>query len=174
MTVPARHLLPMPLVISMSLLLGTLLLGGCAAMSTESDNRSGLTSSQVPALVGTQWTFSATSSDEEAPNFLLQAPSQEQVTEEEDDRLRLVGSNGCNRLLGPVTLDESQQTLDIGPLASTMKMCRNPEQSNAFNRMLEEAASYQVTGSGDGARLQVMDAAGQRLASFIPVEAVVE
>lgn len=108
------------------------------------------------------------------PNFLLQAPTPEQLAEEEDDRLRLVGSNGCNRLMGPVVLDESRQTLDIGPLASTMKMCPNPEQSNAFNRMLEEVASYQVVGSGETARLRVMDDTGYLLATFLPLEDVAE
>ncbi|MGO2414424.1 MULTISPECIES: META domain-containing protein [Cobetia] len=174
MTIPARRLLPMSRVIGTSLLLSISLLGGCAAMSTGSDSRSGLAPSQVPTVVGTHWSFSATSSDEEAPNFLLQPPTQEQRADEEDDRLRLVGSNGCNRLMGPVTLDESRQTLDIGPLASTMKMCRNAEQSSAFNRMLEEAASYQVNGSGDSARLQIMDTSGQLLATFLAVEAIAE
>jgi len=149
------------------------LLAGCAAM-TQPPQGSASSGAAVPALVGTQWSFSATDASEEAPNFLLQAPTPEQLADEEDDRLRLVGSNGCNRLMGPVVLDESRQTLDIGPLASTMKMCPNPEQSNAFNRMLEEVASYQVVGSGETARLRVMDDTGYLLATFLPLEDVAE
>lgn len=147
------------------------LLAGCAAMTQHPQ---GGASSDAPALVGTQWSFSATDTGEEAANFLLQPPSQQQLADEEDDRLRLVGSNGCNRLMGPVVLDESRQTLDIGPLASTMKMCPNPEQSNAFNRMLEEVASYQIIGSGESARLRVMDDTGYLLATFMPLEGAAE
>ncbi|AVV33905.1 META domain-containing protein [Cobetia sp. 1CM21F] len=149
------------------------LLAGCAAM-TQHPQGSDSSGAAAPALVGTQWSFSATDASEEAANFLLQPPSQQQLADEEDDRLRLVGSNGCNRLMGPVVLDESRQTLDIGPLASTMKMCPNPEQSNAFNRMLEDVASYQIIGSGESARLRVMDDTGYLLATFMPLEGAAE
>lgn len=160
-----------------SLAIAASLLAGCAAshpgMSTSGTRGGNDGMAAAPALVGTTWSFSKTE-DGEAPNFLLQAPTPEQLADEEDDRLRLVGSNGCNRLMGPVVLDESRQSLDIGPLASTMKMCPNPEQSNAFNRMLEEVASYQVVGSGESARLRVMDDTGYLLATFLPLEDVAE
>lgn len=55
-----------------------------------------------------------------------------------------------------------------------MKMCPNPEQSNAFNRMLEEVASYQIIGSGESARLRVMDDTGYLLATFMPLEGAAE
>lgn len=157
-----------------SLGLAVSLLAGCAAMAPHSQSSSVSPAGVAPALVGTQWSFSATGTGEEAAHFLLQPPSEQQLAEEEDDRLRLVGSNGCNRLMGPVVLDEARQSMNIGPLASTMKMCANPEQSNAFNRMLEEVASYQIVGTGESARLRVMDDTGYLLATFLPLEGAVE
>ena len=158
-----------------SLAIATSLLAGCAVShsgATDAGQGGGSgAGSASPALVGTPWSFSKTEETGEAPNFLLQAPTPEQLADEEDDRLRLVGSNGCNRLMGPVVLDESRQTLEIGPLASTMKMYPNPEQSNAFNRMLEEVARYQIVGSGESTRLRVMDDTGYLLATFMPVAA---
>jgi len=61
----------------------------------------------------------------------------------------LSGNSGCNQFNGPYKVDGDQIT--IGPLASTMMMCSDPEgvmdQEAQFLAALQSAASYQIEGN---------------------------
>jgi heat shock protein HslJ len=80
---------------------------------------------------------------------------------------RVAGSDGCNNFNGPYTVSGS--TIDFPePRASTLRAClpQVDEQAAAFNAMLDNAASYQIVGSG----LRLMDASGATLAVFMAQE----
>jgi heat shock protein HslJ len=63
----------------------------------------------------------------------------------EFDGERVHGSAGCNRYFGPATIGE---TVQIGPLATTMMYCSHPEgvmeQERRFLDLLGEADSVRV------------------------------
>jgi copper homeostasis protein (lipoprotein) len=58
--------------------------------------------------------------------------------------LRVAGSGGCNRLMGPYTVDGSMMRL--GPLAGTMMACQQQimEQEQAFLKALEATESWRI------------------------------
>lgn len=56
---------------------------------------------------------------------------------------RLLGNNGCNRLIGSLEI-LTPTDLKFGPLAGTKMMCQNMELSNQFNANLARVRSYKV------------------------------
>jgi heat shock protein HslJ len=76
------------------------------------------------------------------------------------------GSGGCNRFTGPYELDGD--ALSIGPLASTLMACVEPQGSveQAYLAALEQTAGYQT----DASTLELLDDAGDAVLTFEVVE----
>lgn len=69
------------------------------------------------------------------------------------DAGRVVGSDGCNRLLGPVTIEGD--TLRFGPLAATKMAClQGQAEADAFAALLTRVQRYTIRGE----TLELMDA----------------
>ena len=86
----------------------------------------------------------------------------------------MTGSAGCNNYTASYTAENGGIT--VGPAATTRKMCGEPdgimEQESAYLAALASAATYQVRGE----TLELMDADGARMATFVvanPFAAVV-
>jgi heat shock protein HslJ len=77
---------------------------------------------------------------------------------------KLSGSAGCNNYNGGYVVDGEKIT--IGPLASTMKMCNEPEgvmdQESQFLAAMQSAATYKI----EGDRLELRTADGALAADF--------
>ena len=79
------------------------------------------------------------------------------------DDAQVSGSGGCNRFNGSV--DVSRDRITIGPLASTMALCTDPQlqtQEDHYFAALELATTYLVTGD----RLDLFRADGGFAATF--------
>jgi heat shock protein HslJ len=76
------------------------------------------------------------------------------------------GSGGCNRFTGPYELDGD--TISIGPLASTLMACVEPQGSveQAYLAALEQTAGYQT----DASTLDLLDGSGDVVLTFEVVE----
>ncbi len=78
------------------------------------------------------------------------------------------GSAGCNNYSGPYNVSGHQIT--IGPLASTMMMCGEPEgvmeQEAAYQAALQSAASYRIIAT----RLEIIGESGELAAIFSVAE----
>ena len=81
----------------------------------------------------------------------------------------LSGSAGCNNYTSNYEFDD--QTITIGPLATTRKMCAEPvgimEQEAQYLAALENAAVYTI----DGGKLDIRDANGSGVASYQAIDA---
>ena len=74
---------------------------------------------------------------------------------------RLVGSGGCNRMMGSYTLDG--ESLRLGNVAGTRMACpAGMEQEQAFQAALAQVARWRY----EGPRLALLDAHGAMLALF--------
>lgn len=82
------------------------------------------------------------------------------------------GSSGCNNYRATYEADNGNIT--IGPAALTRKMCAEPEgimeQESQYLAALEMAATYEI----DGARMDMYDESGARVATFEGTETVEE
>jgi heat shock protein HslJ len=107
-------------------------------------------------LVGPNWTLTELNGQPPVPGT--------SVYIQFDADGRVAGSDGCNSFTGPYTVSGS--TIDFPePRASTLRACL-PEvgaQAAAFNAALDNAATYQIVGSG----LRLIDAGGATLAVFM-------
>jgi uncharacterized lipoprotein YbaY/heat shock protein HslJ len=77
------------------------------------------------------------------------------------DQGRLVGSDGCNAVIGEYAIDGAR--ISFGKLTGTSRTCdaaESPDQP--FRRALTEAAAWRTV----GATLELLDGRGQRLARF--------
>ena len=85
------------------------------------------------------------------------------------ERGTLGGSDGCNRYMSGYVLD--QQTLKIGPIATTRMACRHTdgraEQAAAYAAALERVAGFRVAGRS----LTLLDSDGSTVASYLALEA---
>ena len=80
---------------------------------------------------------------------------------EEDGTLS--GSGGCNSYTGSWETDEN--SIEIGPLASTAMACAEPDvmdQETRYLAALQEADTYRV----DATTLEMFDAEGTRLVQY--------
>ncbi|MFO1417076.1 MAG: YbaY family lipoprotein [Methylotetracoccus sp.] len=78
---------------------------------------------------------------------------------------RLVGSGGCNRMLGTYTLDGA--AIAFGPVASTEMACPDGmELESAFFRTLPSVRAWKI----DGDRLEFKGSHGESLAGFVAVD----
>lgn len=118
-------------------------------------------------VVGTDWTAIMINNGRGAV-VSLAAGTQVDLRFGEDGQL--AGSGGCNRVFGPYQLDG--ETIRIGPVASSGKLCFQPEgvmeQEQAFLVALERSASVELA---DG-RLQLRDADGALQVDLRPRDGV--
>lgn len=116
-------------------------------------------------LEGTPWVLSTYNNGE---NAMVSVLEETRVTANfEDDQVS--GSAGCNNYFG--SFEATEDTISIGPLASTMMLCAEPvnEQEQRFLAALESATSYQVIAN----RLELVNGEGALAAMFhaeVPVE----
>jgi heat shock protein HslJ len=100
---------------------------------------------QSQDLAGTNWEVTAYNNGQQAVVGVLEGTTLA-VNFSEDGNLS--GNAGCNQYNGAYEVNGDQIT--IGPLASTMKICGDPEgvmdQEAQFLAALESAASYQIEG----------------------------
>jgi heat shock protein HslJ len=110
---------------------------------------------QSQELAGTSWIVTSYNNGEQAVVGVLAGS---QLTVEFDADGGLSGSAGCNRYTAPYAAQE--QSLSIGPAASTRMMCAEPagvmEQEAQFLKALETVATYRI----DGNRLELRTADG--------------
>ncbi len=113
------------------------------------------------SLSGTEWTASMVNNGREAVTNVV---ADTNITANFAEDGSLSGSAGCNNYMGSYTLDG--QNITISPLATTRKLCPEPEgvmdQEAAFVAMMAQAATYSI--SGDTLELRTAD--GALVASF--------
>jgi heat shock protein HslJ len=95
-------------------------------------------------LAGSAWDVTSYNNGKEAVVSVKTGTSLTAVFDEEG---QVSGSAGCNNYFGSYITDGN--AISIGPLASTRKMCADPEvmdQEAAFLVAMETAATYKITG----------------------------
>ncbi len=101
---------------------------------------------QSQDLAGTDWEVTAYNNGQQAVVGALEGTA---LTASFGEDGSLSGNSGCNQFTGPYTVDGNQIT--IGPLASTMMMCSDPEgamdQEAQFLIALQSAANYEIEGN---------------------------
>ncbi|SDL25289.1 Heat shock protein HslJ [Modicisalibacter muralis] len=113
-------------------------LAGCATSRPASQSPADTAMHSSP-LVGQRWELILIGTDEywqgRQPAYFSLSP--------DNGRLRFIGSNGCNRLTGTVTLGEGQR-IDFGNLASTRMACPGIPQAAQVNALLSQAYRYLI------------------------------
>lgn len=111
------------------------------------------------ALTGTEWLATGVNNGNGGVVSVLTGTELTAVFGEDGT---VAGTGGCNEYSGPYTTDG--ESIDIGPLASTMKLCSEPagvdDQESQFFAALDAATTYQISGDvlelrDDGGALQV-------------------
>ncbi len=101
---------------------------------------------QSQDLAGTDWEVTAYNNGQQAVVGALEGTA---LTASFGEDGTLSGNSGCNNYTGSYEVDGGQIT--IGPLASTMMMCSDPEgvmdQEAQYLTALQSAASYQIEGN---------------------------
>ena len=112
-----------------------IVLAGCAAPRSTPDAPP---SAMASPLVGPQWTLVLIGTDErwqgERPAHFTLSP--------DGSVLRLVGSDGCNRLRGKVLLGEGRR-IEVSDLATTRMACEQA-QAAQVGAMLRQAYRYLI------------------------------
>ena len=112
-------------------------------------------------LVGTDWTVTGYNNGQEAVVSIL---ADTEMTALFDENGLVSGSAGCNNYRA--SFETSAETINIGPAASTRKLCPEPEgimdQEALYLAALEMAATYEI----DGSRLDMYDVDGARVVQF--------
>jgi heat shock protein HslJ len=100
---------------------------------------------QSSALAGTKWDVTSINNGKQAVVGVIEGTT---LTVAFGEDGTVSGSAGCNNFTGGFT--QTDKTVAIGPLASTMKMCTEPagvmEQETQFVKALESAATVQPDG----------------------------
>jgi heat shock protein HslJ len=112
------------------------------------------------ALLGPTWSATGINNGSEAVTSLV---ADSEVTAVFGDDGTVSGSAGCNTYSGTFTQDGPAIT--IGPLASTLKACADPDlgtQETQFLAAMERATEYRI----DGTTLELRDDSGALQASF--------
>lgn len=105
--------------------IGALLVAGCAKVATDIRK-----TRPLPSLAGSEWGPEASDTGEQFVGFKTGG--------------EIIGHGGCNAFFGQYT--QEGQTLTIGALASTKKMCRDLMESEAsFMRSLQDARRIDAT-----------------------------
>lgn len=117
------------------------------------------------SLAGTNWSVVNYNNGKDA---LVSALLDTQITALFGEDGTVSGTASCNNYSGPYTVDG--QSIQIGPLVSTMMACADPEgimeQETAYLAALEQATTYQI----EGDMLTLMDDAGQKLVIYQSAE----
>lgn len=117
---------------------------------------------QDMSLAGTSWTVTGYNDGKQAVVSVITG-SELNAKFSEDGRVS--GSAGCNNFTGSYTV-EGDNSVKIGPLASTRKWCPTPEglmeQERQFLAALASAATYRV----DGNRMEMRTARDALAATF--------
>ncbi len=115
-------------------------------------------------LEGTPWELTTLNNGE---NAMVSALPDTYVTANFNDG-EINGSAGCNNYFG--SYEATEDTISIGPLASTMMLCPDPinEQERLFLAALESAATYQIIVN----RLELISEDGALAAMFHAAEPV--
>ncbi|MFC3282778.1 META domain-containing protein [Litchfieldella rifensis] len=116
------------------------LLSGCAGSSPPAPQREQAAMDVADSpVIGPRWRLILLGTDERwsgnQPAWFEVAP--------EGGTLRLVGSDGCNRLSGQVELDDGNR-IRIQNLASTRMACPNMAEAQRANALLENAYRYLI------------------------------
>ena len=113
-------------------------------------------------LEGTAWELTTYNNGE---NAMVSVNADTFVSASFDDG-DISGSAGCNNYFG--TYEATEDTISIGPLASTMMLCPDPvnEQEQLFLAALESAATYQIIAN----RLELINGDGALAAMFHAAE----
>lgn len=77
-------------------------------------------------------------------------------------KMKVMGSDGCNDFQGAIQ-EVAEEAFFMGNIASTKKMCPEMETANAFNKALNQVASYKL----DGLNLMLKDASGKEVLAFL-------
>jgi heat shock protein HslJ len=129
----------------------------------DTDGKTILTFEQATetALTGTKWIATGVNNGSEAVVSVLAGAELTAVFAEDGT---VAGSGGCNAYNGPYATDGS--SIDIGPLASTKKLCGEPagvdDQEAQFLAALDNATTYAITGD----TLELRDDSGALQVSF--------
>jgi len=79
--------------------------------------------------------------------------------------MRLVGSDGCNRLFSSINyLDDDKIT--FGPIGGTRMFCHPMDIPDRFNQQLNKVTNYAI----EGLTLRLLDSAGEELLKFRKVD----
>ncbi len=79
--------------------------------------------------------------------------------------MRVMGSDGCNRLTGSITKLENGK-IELGPIAQTKKLCLDNDIPDRFNPLLSQTKKYRR----DGEHLIFSDVTGKELLRFKKVD----
>lgn len=79
--------------------------------------------------------------------------------------MRVMGSDGCNRLTGSITKLENGE-IELGPVAQTKKLCIDTDIPDRFNPLLSQTKKYHR----DGLYLIFSDETGKELLRFKKVD----
>lgn len=113
------------------------------------------------ALTGTEWVATGVNNGNEAVVSVLAGTELTALFAEDGS---VSGNGGCNQYNGPYTVDG--ESIDIGPLASTMKLCNEPagvdDQESQFFAALDAATTYAISGDV----LELRDDSGALQVSF--------
>ncbi len=82
------------------------------------------------------------------------------------NREQFSGSGGCNQVTGRYT-QSGTDGISFGELTSTKMACQGVEIEQGFLKSLQQASRWRIE---DG-RLQLLDASGRTLASFLAIQA---
>nr|WP_298412285.1 META domain-containing protein [uncultured Halomonas sp.] len=138
-----------------AMVLSVILLSGCGTSQQVHNDNNGKQASSP--LVGPHWVLTLMGTDQpwqgdDKAYFELQP---------DGNGLRLSGSDGCNRLMGEVTLGEGRR-IAISELASSRMACPGQAQSAQVSQLLSQAHRYLI----DHDRLVLMGRDGHVLAGF--------
>jgi heat shock protein HslJ len=121
-----------------------------------------LVPSLEPALSPNTWSATGVNNGKGGVSSLL-AGSKVVVRFDEDGRIS--GNSGCNRFQGSYEING--ESLNVGPLASTRKMCASPEgimeQEANVLQALEKASTFKM----DGSSLELRDDSGALQIKFV-------
>jgi heat shock protein HslJ len=114
------------------------------------------------SLTGTEWVALYVNNGNQGVESVV-AGTEVTATFAEDGTV--AGSGGCNDYSGTYTVDGSG--IEVGPLASTQKLCASPEgidaQEAAYFAALDAATTWQIAGD----TLELRDDAGSLQVSFV-------
>lgn len=120
--------------------------GDQLTLTTGDGTKLAVFKAQSQDLEGTSWEATAYNNGKQAVVGVLEGTT---LTASFGKDGALSGNSGCNEFNGPYKVNGGQIT--IGPLASTMKMCSDPEgvmdQEAQYLAALQSAASYEIEGN---------------------------